>query len=155
MRMRLGTAITFFLLCLFAATSSLADSSTSSSTNSSSTETNTSNKSPGEPANSNANSTTKTTVTNSTTTTTVNDGDATIVGMIYKKYAKDSALDGTSLTVTCTNGVVAISGNVTMSSQAEEAVIDAKSIMGVKEVKSSINITTNQTESHRPKTPNY
>lgn len=153
MRAAIGTIIILFLSFLFAATPTVAQTSTSSS--SSSTVTNTTDNTSGNEINNNANSTAKTTVTNSTTTTTVDNGDARIVDMIYKKYAKDSVMNGTTLTVTCKNGVVNISGNVTATSQAEEAISVAKSIEGVKEVSSSINVVTNQTRTNQPESPHY
>jgi hyperosmotically inducible protein len=92
--------------------------------------------------------------TTKTTTTALSNSDTKIVGMIYKRYAKDSALNGTALTVTCTNGVVEISGDVTMTSQAQEAVIVAKSVEGVKKVNSSIKVKTNPIKT-KPPAPNY
>ena len=148
---QIGITITFVLLFLFVSTAAIADTGSSST----STTTNTTNNSPGDEPNINDNSTTKTTFTNSSTITTVDNGDARIVDGIYKQYAKESALDGTSLTVTCVNGVVTISGTVTMTSQAEQAVSVAKSIEGVKEVTSTINVKTNQTGNHQPKASNY
>lgn len=93
--------------------------------------------------NSNDNSTSVTTNTTTTTTTVVNDGDANIVSAIYARYAKDSTLIGTALTVTCKDGYVTISGTVTSQSQADQAVILAKRIDGVKDATSVINVTTN------------
>jgi osmotically-inducible protein OsmY len=69
--------------------------------------------------------------------------DDDIVSAIYTKYAKNAALIGTSLTVGSQNGIVTISGNVTAQSQADAAIQDAKSIAGVKDVRSTINVTTN------------
>lgn len=99
--------------------------------------------------------TTQSTVTHSTTTTTVNHTDDTIVSAIYAKYAHDSALIGTALTVNCQNGIVSLNGSVTAQSQADEAVIVAKSINGVKDVRSFITVTTNPHINNPAKTPNY
>lgn len=90
---------------------------------------------------------TKTTVTKSTTIVVVSDTDARIIAAIYSKYAKDTVLIGTKLTVNCVNGDVTITGPVTMQSQEDEAVQVAKSIAGVKSVVSTIDVTT-----HRPTT---
>lgn len=97
------------------------------------------------------------TSTTTTTTTTVNNiNDDNIVSAIYAKYAKDSALIGTKLTVNSKNGIVTLEGTVTAQSQADEAVILAKSINGVKDVRSSINVITNpQGNLPPPQKPNY
>lgn len=101
------------------------------------------------------NSSSTSSTTHSTTTTTVNDGDANIVSAVYAKYAKDSALIGTTLTVSCSNGVVSVAGSVTAQSQADEAVIAAKAIPGVKDVRSTIQVMTHPNVKAPPKTPNY
>ena len=139
------TSVILFLSFLFATTLAVAQTS--------STVTTTTNSEPGGETNNNSNSTTKTTVT--TSSTTVDNGDARIVNLIYKKYATASTMIGTTLMVSCKNGVVDISGDVTATSQAEEAIILAKSIEGVKVVRSSINVKTNQTITHKPQSPNY
>lgn len=98
-----------------------------------------------------------TTPTTVTVTTTVDTGvDDRIVTAIYAKYAKDAALIGTNLTVTSKNGIVTLNGKVTAQSQADEAVQVAKSIDGVKDVRSSIIVTTNP-DTIKPPTviPNY
>lgn len=147
----IGSIGALMAICLLFVNPAMAETSTSSS----STTTSTSNGAPNNPSNTNSNANTTTTVTNSTTTTTVDNGDARIVGQIYKKFSGDSALNGTALTVNCTNGIVTISGTVTATAQAEEAIKLAKSIAGVKEVNSSIDVSTNQTEFHQPKSANY
>ena len=92
----------------------------------------------------NSNGTTQMSTTYSTTTsTTSNSKDDDIVSAVYAKYAKDPALIGTALTVNSQNGVVTINGTVTGQAQADEASIAAKSISGVKDVRSNINVTTN------------
>lgn len=85
-------------------------------------------------------------ITQSVTTTTTSKTskiDDDIVSAIYSKYAKESALIGTSLIVSSKDGIVTISGTVTAQSQADQAVIAAKTINGVKDVRSNINVTTN------------
>lgn len=136
------------LLSLLSCTAIFADditSTTSSETTTSSGATNGIN---------NGNTTTKSTVTRSTTTS-VNSNDDAIVSAIYARYAKDSALIGTALTVSCKNGIVTLNGSVTAQSQADEAVIVAKSISGVNDVRSSINVKTNPTLNVPVKAPNY
>ena len=91
---------------------------------------------------------TTTTTTNINTTSAHNDNDDKIVSAIYTKYAKDPALTGTQITVTSQNGIVTLNGTVTGQAQADEAVIAAKSVNGVKDVRSAILVTTNP-----PKTP--
>lgn len=115
---------------------------------------NTPKNAPNSGATNSANETTQTTITK-TTSTTINEEDTKIVGEIYSKYAKDSVMTGTKLTVTCVSGVVDISGMVTMTSQADQAVILAKSVAGVKDVRSSISVTTNPAKSTESKTSNY
>lgn len=92
--------------------------------------------------------------TTKTTTTTVNDDK--IVSLIYDRYGKDPALIYTNLTVTSENGVVTISGTVTAQSQADEAVIAAKKVPGVNDVRSDINVLSNP-NANRPLTipPHY
>jgi osmotically-inducible protein OsmY len=102
----------------------------------------------------NGTNTNKETITTTTTTTTI-DTDAGIVSAIYTKYAKDSALIGTDITVTSQNSFVVLEGNVTMQSQADEAVQAAKSVPGVKDVKSNISIKTNPKEPPKPNPSNY
>lgn len=103
---------------------------------------------------SNANTAT-TSSTTTTSTTTVTSSDTNIIAAVYDAYAKDAALIGTNLTVGSQNGVVSISGTVTSQSQADEAVIAAKSVPGVKDVKSSIHVTTNPSFNKTVTTPNY
>lgn len=80
----------------------------------------------------------------STSTTTMPDAkDDDIVSAVYAKYAKDQALIGTHLTVTCKNRMVTVSGTVTAQAQADEAIIAAKSVPGVKDALSNINVITN------------
>lgn len=78
-----------------------------------------------------------------TTTTTNPSLDEDIVSAINAKYAKDAALIGTTLIVSSKDGIVTLSGSVTAQAQADEAVQVAKSIPGVKDVRSSINVKTN------------
>lgn len=95
----------------------------------------------------------KTTVT---TTTTIDSGkDDEIVASIYNKYAQSSALIGTAITATSNNGVVTLTGSVTAQSQADEAVSAAKSIQGVKDVISNINVTTGPKPTPLKVTPKY
>lgn len=151
---KIGTMCIASLLFLFSSPSIIAETSTSSSIT---TTTTTSDKFPVNEVQIDPNSTIKTIITKSTTTTTTtgDDSDAKIVDMIYKEYAKHSALNGTTLIVRCKNRVVEISGTVTMTSQLEEAVNVAKSVEGVNKVKSFINVITNQTKKQPPKEPNY
>lgn len=109
----------------------------------------------GSSVNSNGNANSKTTVINTTSVTKVIDIDAKIVTAIYDKYAKDAALIGTALTVTCKNGVVTIDGTVTAQSQADQAVLSAKAVQGVRDVISAIQVTTNKTTTNQPKPTNY
>jgi osmotically-inducible protein OsmY len=95
---------------------------------------------PANPANNNGESTTYTTTT--TTSTTVNPDDS-IVSAVYDKFHKNPALIGTSLTVTSLNGIVTINGTVTAQAQADAAIADAKTIVGVNSVRSNIKVTTN------------
>lgn len=69
--------------------------------------------------------------------------DDNIVTLVYTKFAKVSALIGTSLTVKSVNGIVTVSGMVTAQSQADAAAEAAKSVPGVKDVRSNIKVTTN------------
>lgn len=103
----------------------------------------------------NSNTPPSTATTNTSTTTIVNGGDDKIVTIIYSKYAKDPALIGTNLNVTCVDGIVTISGTVVSQSQADEAVIAAKSVAGVKDARSSINVTTNPATNTQSPKPNY
>lgn len=104
----------------------------------------------------NGNQTTQSTTNSTSTSTTKNVNiDDEIKGAIYSKYAKDAALIGTSLTVDSKDGSVTISGTVTAQSQADEAVIAAKSIKGVQSVRSDITVTTNSTNNNTVKKPNY
>jgi len=106
----------------------------------------------------NTNNTDKTSLSTTFTTTTTsptNPKDDDIVSAVYAKYAKDPALIGTTLTVSSQNGIVTVSGTVTAQSQADEASIAAKSIAGVKDVRSTINVTTNPNLNHPAKTSNY
>ena len=106
--------------------------------------------------NSHDNNTTESTTYTTTTTNTKTSKDDDIVSAIYSKYAQESALDATSLTVSSQNGIVTVSGTVTAQSQADEAVIAAKSIPGVKDVRSSISVTTNPNANKPGKpAPNY
>lgn len=134
--------ITFLLLgCanVFAQTASSTSSTVSTTT------------SAGAPSNN------STTTYSTTVSKTVNSHDADIVSAVYASYAKDAALTGTKLTVNSQNGVVSVSGTVTAQSQADEAVIAAKKVPGVKDVLSSINvITANPNATNQPpQTPNY
>lgn len=92
------------------------------------------------------------TTTVSTTSSSIDDD---IVTAVYAKYAKDPALIGTKLTVSSQNGIVTVSGTVTAQSQADEASIAAKSVTGVKDVRSNINVTTNPNPYQPPKRANY
>lgn len=98
---------------------------------------------------------TKKTTNTSITTTTNNNIDQKIVSDIYARYAKESALIGTDLTVKCKNGFVTISGTVTAQSQEDQAVIVAKSIAGVKGARSNINVLTNPKNDKSTNVPNY
>lgn len=115
----------------------------------STTVTNTSNTPMGD----NANLSTETSTTS--TTTTVTNMDDKIVTAIYAKYAKDSTLIGTNLSVKSVNGIVTIYGTVVSQSQADEAVIAAKSISGVKDARSAINVTTNPSVNKSAPPANY
>lgn len=86
---------------------------------------------------------------------TVNSDDQDIVTAIYAKFAKDPALIGTTITAVSQIGVVTLSGTVTAQSQADAAAIDAKSVPGVKDVRSTINVTTNPDLNKPGKVPNY
>jgi len=110
-----------------------------SETTTSTTVTSSSNPSPTSTGNTIINTTT--TTTNATPAT--NDADVKIVADITTRFAKEPALTGTSLSVTCVNGFVTISGNVTAQSQEDQAVIVAKSIPNVKGVTSNIDVKTN------------
>lgn len=105
--------------------------------------------------NSNTNKSTQSTSHTTTTSTTSNSIDDDIVSAIYAKYNKDPALTGTKLTVSSQNGIVTVSGTVTSQSQADEASIAAKSVNGVKDVRSNINVTTNPNPYKSPARPNY
>jgi hyperosmotically inducible protein len=98
---------------------------------------------------------TETTTYTTTTSTSSNSTDDDIVSAVYAKFAKDGALFGTSLNVSSQDGIVTVSGTVTSQSQADEASIAAKSVAGVKDVRSSINVTTNPHPYQAPKVPNY
>lgn len=97
----------------------------------------------------------ETSITTKTTTTTVHNLDAEIVSNIYAKYAQDSALIGTDLTVSSQQGIIILEGNVTMQSQADEAIKVAKSIPGVSDVRSNIVIKTNPKEPPKPNPAKY
>lgn len=73
------------------------------------------------------------------------EADQKIIAAIYEKFGKSAALVGTQLTVKSENGFVTISGRVTAQSQADDAVTQAKTIIGVKDVKSEIIVTTKPT----------
>lgn len=83
------------------------------------------------------------TTTTTTTTTTVVTNDTGIVSEIYAGYAKSAALIGTNLSVNSQDGIVTVSGTVTEQAQADEALNIARSVAGVKEVRSSISVMTN------------
>lgn len=100
----------------------------------------------------NTNPSMNTTVTVTASSTAEDDN---IVSAIYAKYAKESALIGTNLTVTSANGIVTINGSVTAQSQADQAVIVAKKIGGVKDVRSLINVTTKPVTNKQAPAPNY
>ena len=97
---------------------------------------------------------TSTTITKTSTTTVVSDNDAKIVADIYAKYAKESALIGTNIEAKSEDGFVTISGTVTAQSQEDQAITVAKSIPGVKDVISEINVLTNP-DIKAPIKPNY
>jgi len=84
--------------------------------------------------------------------------DDNIVSSVYDKYHKTPALIGTNLTVSSVNRIVTINGKVTAQSQADAAVESAKSVVGVKDVRSKIEVTTNP-DLNKPTTsansPNY
>jgi osmotically-inducible protein OsmY len=113
------------------------------------------NTSSGDGTNNNTNKTTQSTTYSTTTSISSNSHDDDIVSSIYAKYAKDPALIGTTLTVSSQNGIVSVTGTVTAQSQADEASIAAKSIAGVKDVRSTIKVTTNPNLNQQAKTPNY
>jgi len=143
------TIITVFLL--LASLDVLAESSSTSSTI---TNTTTS----GGAVNNNGNATaTQSTTYSTTNSTTVNSHDNDIISAVYKNYAQDPALTGTKLTVNFQNGILSVSGTVTAQSQADEAVIAAKKVPGVQDVRSSINVITANPNAHDqpPQTPNY
>ena len=106
-------------------------------------------------ANNTHSNTTQSTTYTTTTSTTTNSSDDDIVSAVYAKYAKDPALTGTGLTVSSQNGVVSVSGTLAAQSQADEASIAAKSIPGVKDVRSTINVITNPNPNRTGSTPNY
>lgn len=89
-----------------------------------------------------------------TTISTRSPLDDNIVSAIYAKYAKDSALIGTNINANSENGIVTLTGTVTAQSQADAAVIAAKSVKGVKDVRSNINVITNPKPTPKP-IPNY
>lgn len=138
--------IILLILIVLAATVIFAEEA-GTSTSSSLTNTTTSNDNPTQ-------STTYTTKT-TTISTTSNSIDDDIVSAVYAKYNKDPALIGTTLTVSSQNGIVTVSGTVTAQSQADEASIAAKSINGVKDVRSNIIVTTNPNLNKLPNKPNY
>lgn len=91
-----------------------------------------------------------------TTTTTIDTKqDEAIVAAIFAKYAKDPALIGTTLNVTSKGGIVTLTGKVTAQSQEDQAILSAKSVPGVQDVRSQIDVTTNRTVPAAPKVPNY
>lgn len=138
------------IFLLFSSSAIFADAGTSTS----STVTNTS-TTPDNTTNSNGNTTTQSITYSTTTSTTSNSKDDDIVSAIYAKYAKDPALIGTTLTVSSQDGIVTINGSVTAQSQADEASIAAKSVVGVKDVRSNVNVTTNPGLKKAVKSPNY
>lgn len=85
--------------------------------------------------------TTKTVVpgTQSTPTTTAAE-DASIISDLQGKLSQDKALVGTSITITSDGGVVSLTGNVDTQAQADAAILEAKSVPGVKDVKSDIRV---------------
>jgi hypothetical protein len=103
--------------------------------------------------------TTPATTTVTTTVTTeggvISEADSNIISQIYDQYGKEPALLGTSLTATSQNGVVTISGNVTQQSQADQAIIAAKKVAGVKEVRSNIIVSTNPATNQQTSGANY
>lgn len=109
----------------------------------------------GGEGNSNTANPTQSTTYTTTTSTTSSSVDDDIVSAVYTKYAKDPALIGTTLTVSSQNGIVTVSGTVTAQSQADEASIAAKSVNGVKDVRSNIKVTTNPNPYKSPSRPNY
>jgi osmotically-inducible protein OsmY len=139
--------MTFFILCSSVIFADAGTSSTSSIVTNSLT--------PNGAGNSNGNAAVQSTTYTTTTSTTVSSKDDDIVSAVYAKYVKDPALIGTALTVSSQNGIVTIDGTVTAQSQADEASIAAKSIAGVKDVRSSISVTTNPSLNKSVKTPNY
>lgn len=101
-----------------------------------------------------------TTTTTTTTTTpdpnTPTPQDDAIVTAAYNLFNKAPALIGTALTVSSLNGIVTVSGTVTSQSQADAAVEAAKSIAGVRDVRSAITVTTNPiNQSNTIYVPNY
>lgn len=147
-------SITLKIVIVFLLSSSSSAIFADAGTSTSYTITNTS-TTPGGVTNMNVNKPTQSTTYTTTTSTTTNSSDDDIITAIYAKYAKDQALIGTKLTVSSQNGIVSISGTVTAQSQADEASIAAKSVPGVKDVRSSINVTTNPNPYKPPNTPNY
>lgn len=85
----------------------------------------------------------------------ISEEDGHIITAVYNKFAKVSALFGTSLTVSCENGVVTISGTVISQSQADAAIEAAKSVPFVRSVRSNINVTTNPGFNKSATVPNY
>lgn len=82
----------------------------------------------------------QTTIT--TTQTVVKDEDQKIMATISDKIAKNIALTGTQVTVASKDGVVTLSGAVTMQSQADEAYRLAKETPGVTAVSTEIQVKT-------------
>lgn len=81
--------------------------------------------------------------------------DDDIVTAVYAKFAKAPALIGTTITASSVNGVVTLNGTVTGQSQADAAVEAAKSVGGVKDVRSSIKVTTNPDLNKAAPAPKY
>lgn len=98
---------------------------------------------------------TTTTITIKTAPTTMSDSDQKIVNGIYKEYAKSSALIGTQLNVVSENGMVTIDGQVTQQAQLDEAMSLAKKVVGVKDVKSNVIVTTVPQNTVTPQPSHY
>jgi hyperosmotically inducible protein len=86
------------------------------------------------------------TVTDETTTqtTTVSPSNATddnsITASVQAKIAQDNSLSGTNVAVATQQGVVTLSGTVNSQAQANTVLNTAKSVAGVKDVKSNISV---------------
>ena len=71
--------------------------------------------------------------------------DATTMTKVQNMLTQDATLAGSEVTVACQEGVVTLRGTVSSQRQLAAAISDAKSVAGVKDVKSEIAVNPDVT----------